>query len=103
MNQHKPVLMQEVLHHLDLKPNGIYIDVTLGGGGHTRMILDAEPTCKVIGLDWDKTVLETTGKALEAEYPGRFTPVWGNFSKIALLDFIENTFGNLFATSSAIS
>ena len=85
MNQHKPVLMQEVLHHLDLKPNGIYIDVTLGGGGHTRMILDAEPTCKVIGLDWDKTVLETTGKALEAEYPGRFTPVWGNFSKIALL------------------
>jgi 16S rRNA (cytosine1402-N4)-methyltransferase len=85
MNQHKPVLMQEVLHHLAVKPHGVYIDVTLGGGGHTRMILNAEPTCRVIGLDWDKTVLETTGAALEAEYPGRFTAVWGNFSKISLL------------------
>lgn len=85
MNQHKPVLMKEVLEYLNLKPNGVYVDVTLGGGGHTRMILDAEPTCKVIGMDWDKGVVESTGKKLEEEYPGRFIPVWGNFSKITLL------------------
>lgn len=85
MNQHKPVLMQEVLHYLNVKPGGVYVDVTLGGGGHTRMILDAEPTCKVIGMDWDKTVVDSTGKKLEEEYPGRFTAVWGNFSKITLL------------------
>jgi 16S rRNA (cytosine1402-N4)-methyltransferase len=85
LNKHKPVLMAEVLEHLNLKPNGLYVDVTLGGGGHTRMILDAEPTCIVVGMDWDKDVLESTGKKLEEEYPGRFIPVWGNFSKISLL------------------
>jgi len=85
MNQHKPVLMKEVLEYLNVKPHGVYVDVTLGGGGHTKMILDAEPTCKIVALDWDKSVVETTGKRLEEEYPGRFTAIWGNFSKITLL------------------
>ena len=77
--------MKEVLEYMNLKPNGVYVDVTLGGGGHTKMMLDAEPTCKIIALDWDKSVIETTGKRLEEEYPGRFTAIWGNFSKISLL------------------
>lgn len=85
MDQHKPVLMKEVLEYLNVKPHGVYVDVTLGGGGHTKMILDAEPTCKIVALDWDKSVVETTGKRLEEEYPGRFTAIWGNFSKITLL------------------
>lgn len=79
---HIPVLLNEVLHYLNPLPGKIYVDVTLGGGGHTRAILLKEPTCKVIGIDWDKTVIATTGAALEEEFPGRFTAVWGNFSKI---------------------
>ncbi|MFA5998656.1 MAG: 16S rRNA (cytosine(1402)-N(4))-methyltransferase RsmH [Candidatus Babeliales bacterium] len=79
---HIPVLMEEVLLYLDPKPGEVYVDATLGGGGHTRAILTKEPTCKVIGLDWDKTVIETTGQELAQEFPGRFFPVWGNFSKV---------------------
>jgi 16S rRNA (cytosine1402-N4)-methyltransferase len=79
---HKPVLLQEVLHFLAPRPGKIYVDVTLGGGGHTRAILQAEPSCTVIGMDWDESVIQSTGVALQQEFPGRFIPVWGNFSKI---------------------
>lgn len=80
--QHIPVLMDEVLQYLDVKPHEVYLDVTLGGGGHTKAILEQNDTCKVIALDWDVSVIETTGKKLQEEFPGRFFPVWGNFSKI---------------------
>lgn len=81
-NKHIPVLMEEVLHFLDVKKDEIYVDVTLGGGGHTRAILESNNSCKVVGLDWDKSVIESTGQALQQEFPGRFFPVWGNFSKV---------------------
>ncbi|MBV8661059.1 MAG: 16S rRNA (cytosine(1402)-N(4))-methyltransferase RsmH [Candidatus Dependentiae bacterium] len=80
--QHKPVLLKEVLHFLAPQPGKVYVDVTLGGGGHTRAILTSQPDCKVIGMDWDETVINTTGQALKEEFPGRFIPIWGNFSKI---------------------
>lgn len=82
IKKHIPVLMNEVLYYLDIQPHEIYVDVTLGGGGHTRAILEKEPTCKVIGFDWDKSVIDSTGKLLEEEFKGRFFPVWGNFSKV---------------------
>ena len=43
MTYHKPVLVQEVIDYLAIKPHGVYLDVTFGGGGHTRAILEAEP------------------------------------------------------------
>lgn len=82
MQNHIPVLMQEVLQFLSVKPNEIYLDVTLGGGGHTKAILDSNNSCKVIGVDWDKLVIESVGRQLQEQYPGRFFPVWGNFSRI---------------------
>ena len=80
--QHKPVLLEEVLHYLAPQPGKVYVDVTLGGGSHTRAILMSEPGCKIIGMDWDETVIKTTGEALKKEFPGRFTTIWGNFSRI---------------------
>jgi len=80
--QHKPVLLEEVLHFLAPQPGKTYVDVTLGGGGHTRAILTREPDCKIIGMDWDETVIKTTGQQLAEEFPGRFIPIWGNFSRI---------------------
>jgi 16S rRNA (cytosine1402-N4)-methyltransferase len=79
---HKPVLMQEVLDFLAPQPGKVYVDATLGGGGHTRAILELEPTCKVIGLDWDETVIATTGQKLQEEFAGRFIPIRANFAKI---------------------
>ncbi|MBI2345034.1 16S rRNA (cytosine(1402)-N(4))-methyltransferase RsmH [Candidatus Dependentiae bacterium] len=82
---HKTVLLEETVQALDPKPGEIYVDATLGGAGHTRAILLREPRCKVIGLDWDKSVIDTTGAALAAEFPERFFPVYGNFAKITEL------------------
>lgn len=82
---HIPVLLEEVLHYLNPQPGKVYVDVTLGGGGHTRAILLKEPTCKVIGFDWDKSVLQTTGALLQQEFGERFIPVWGNFAKLSQL------------------
>lgn len=81
---HKSVLVQEVLHYLDPQPGKVYVDVTLGGGGHTRQILQ-KANCTVIGMDWDKKVLETTGELLKEEFGERFIPVWGNFSRINMI------------------
>jgi len=99
---HKSVLVKEVLEYLSPRPGGIYLDVTFGSGGHTRAILEREPTCKVIALDWDASSLETYGKLLQEEFSERLKLVWGNFSllykilkkeKIRTVDGILADFG----------
>ncbi len=77
---HKPVLVHEVIEYLDPQPNKLYLDATFGGGGHTRAILEAEPSCKVIALDWDTKALELNGERLQQEFPDRLTLAWGNFT-----------------------
>lgn len=79
---HKPVLVEEVLTYLEPKPNKLYLDVTFGGGGHTRAILEKEPSCKVIALDWDKNAIEKNGIPLQEKFPGRLTLLWGNFAQL---------------------
>lgn len=82
MVYHKPVLLEEVIEYLNLKPGGIYLDVTFGGGGHTRAILEREPGCSVIAVDWDSVALEKNGYPLQEEFLGRLTLLWSNFSQI---------------------
>ncbi len=77
---HKPVLMSEVLEYLAIKPGKTYVDVTFGTGGHTRAILEKEPTCSVIAIDWDADELERYGGPLKEEFGDRLTLVWGNFA-----------------------
>ncbi len=79
---HKPVLTKEVLEYLDTNQGGVYLDVTFGSGGHTRAILESNPDCSVIALDWDMTSLDTFGPQLQGEFPGRLKLLWGNFSLI---------------------
>lgn len=79
---HKSVLIQEVLENLHVKPGGIYIDVTFGGGGHTRAILEQESTCQVIAFDWDMVAIEKNGEPLMHEFPGRLILLWANFAQI---------------------
>ncbi len=82
---HKTVLPLEVIDQLALKPHGTYLDVTFGGGGHTRRILEAEPTCTVIAFDWDKIALERNGEPLKACFGERLKLVWGNFAHLERL------------------
>ena len=82
MTYHKSVLVQEVIEYLDIKPDGVYVDATFGGGGHTRAILEHEPTCQVIAFDWDTVALEHNAQPLHTEFGDRFSFVWANFSQI---------------------
>lgn len=99
---HKTVLAHEVLEYLDPKPEHVYIDATFGSGGHTRAILEREPKCSVIALDWDQVALDTYGPALKEEFGDRLTLIWGNFAllykiirenKITRVDGILADFG----------
>lgn len=79
---HKSVLVAETLEALNLKPNGVYIDATFGSGGHTRAMLEQEPTCTVIGIDWDRQSFDTYTPIIQEEFGERFIPLWGNFAHI---------------------
>lgn len=82
---HEPVLKTEVLEGLRVQPGGRYVDGTLGGGGHTRALLDASaPDGQVLGIDQDPEALARTA-ALLASYGERFQAVHGNFSEIESL------------------
>src|SRR3990172_5336099 len=62
---HAPVLLREVLTHLDLAPGHIVADGTVGAGGHSRAILDRiGPTGRLIGLDRDPMMLRLAERSL---------------------------------------
>ena len=58
MTYHKAVLLTECIEGLNIKPNGIYVDVTFGGGGHSRGILKHLVDGKLFAFDRDDDVLE---------------------------------------------
>ncbi|MEL6810576.1 MAG: 16S rRNA (cytosine(1402)-N(4))-methyltransferase RsmH [Bacteroidota bacterium] len=59
MEYHKPVLLTETVAGLNIQPNGVYVDVTFGGGGHSREILKhLGEDGKLIAFDQDKDALE---------------------------------------------
>lgn len=74
MNYHNPVLLKETVDGLNIQPGGIYVDVTFGGGGHSREILRRlGPEGKLYAFDQDKDALEN---AIDDE---RFTLINENF------------------------
>lgn len=98
LRKHKPVLVQEVLDYLHPEAHKTYLDVTFGTGGHTQAILDSEPNCKVIAMDWDAQELEAYAKPLQEAYGERLRVVWGNFAllyKIAQKEKIPQVDGIL--------
>ena len=86
---HAPVLAAETVDGLVTDPAGLYVDGTLGGGGHAAALLDAlGPDALVVGIDQDDEALATAGARLaEATGAGRFVALKGNFGNLdRLLD-----------------
>jgi 16S rRNA (cytosine1402-N4)-methyltransferase len=63
MEYHNPVLLKETVDGLNIKPDGVYVDVTFGGGGHSREIMNRlGPNGKLFGFDQDLDALENVIK-----------------------------------------
>ena len=80
--QHKSVLRDECIENLNIRPDGIYLDGTLGGAGHSYEIARRLTTGRLIGVDRDTVALEAAGKRL-AEFSSRVTLVHDNFENLA--------------------
>lgn len=75
---HQSVLLEEAIEGLNVKPDGIYIDCTLGGAGHSKEILKRLKTGFLYGFDQDKTAIETSYQRLK-EISDRFELINRNF------------------------
>ncbi|MEH2318429.1 16S rRNA (cytosine(1402)-N(4))-methyltransferase RsmH [Nostoc sp.] len=90
---HIPVLGREVIEGLAVRPGGHYLDVTVGGGGHSRLILEAAADVRVTAVDQDEDALVAAQKNL-AEYSDRIQFIHSNF---AAYEFTPNTFDGIIA------
>lgn len=79
---HVSVLLSECIDGLNIKPDGIYVDGTLGGAGHSIQIASRLTTGRLIGIDRDPVALEAAGKRLEP-YRDRVTLIHSNFCEMA--------------------
>ena len=79
---HVSVLLDECLEGLNIKPDGIYVDGTLGGAGHSSQIVKRLTTGRLIGIDRDPVALKAAGERL-VPYGDRVTLVHSNFCEIA--------------------
>ena len=62
---HKSVLLNEVIESLNIKPEGVYVDGTLGGGGHAFYVAKRLTLGKLIGIDQDEDALTAAKERLE--------------------------------------
>jgi len=81
---HVSVLLRECLENLNIRPDGIYVDGTLGLGGHSFEIASRLTTGRLIGIDRDETAIERAGRRLEP-FADKVTLVHGTFSDAAAI------------------
>ena len=80
--RHFSVLLNECIENLNIKPDGVYLDGTLGLGGHSYRIASRLSSGRLICIDRDETAIERAGKRLAA-FGDKITFVHGNFSDAA--------------------
>ena len=91
---HVPVMLSECIEGLNIKPDGVYVDATFGGGGHARELLKRITSGRLFGVDQD----EEARKNAEQLDPGKFTFIDSNFrflNKFLKLERIEKLDGLL--------
>lgn len=79
--EHKSVLLEETIDNLNIKPDGIYVDGTLGGGGHSIEIVKRLTGGRLIGIDQDEAAITAAGERL-AEFKDKVTIVRSNYCEI---------------------
>lgn len=106
---HIPVLGREVIEGLAVRPGGHYLDVTVGGGGHSRLILEAAADVRVTAVDQDEEALAAARKELaefgvsvreaspSGEAPPKEARVQFIYSNFANYEFTPNTFDGILA------
>lgn len=80
--KHVSVLLKECIENLNIKTDGVYLDGTLGLGGHSYEIASRLTSGRLIGIDRDETAIERAGRRLEC-FRDRVTLIHGNFSDAA--------------------
>ncbi len=78
---HYSVMREQCIDALNIKSDGIYVDMTLGGGGHSSLIAERLTTGKLIGIDRDADAIEAAGKRLEP-FKDRVILVKDNYKNI---------------------
>ena len=81
MEEHIPVLLNEVIDGLNIKPSGIYVDLTVGRGGHSSVILSHLTTGRLIAVDQDEEAIIASEARLK-EVGNNFVIVRSNFSNL---------------------
>ena len=79
---HRPVLLRETLQYLQPERGGLFVDETLGLGGHSEAILESSSEARVVGIDRDNEALRLASLRL-ARFEGRFRGVHSDFREIA--------------------
>jgi 16S rRNA (cytosine1402-N4)-methyltransferase len=77
---HTPVLSRELISLLNIRPGGHYLDATVGGGGHSRLILDTFPDVRVTAIDRDDMAIAAAASTLAEFGKERLTFWQGNFA-----------------------
>lgn len=90
---HIPVLSREVVEGLAVHPGGRYLDATVGGGGHSRLILEAAPDVQLTAMDQDEDAMIAAKKQL-GEFSRSIQFIQSNF---AAYKFPPNTFSGIIA------
>lgn len=81
---HIPVLLHETVDGLNIRPDGIYVDGTLGGGGHAFEVLKRlSPNGRLIGMDQDEAAIAAASRRLE-QFQERFSAIHCNFSDMRM-------------------
>ncbi|MBR1842313.1 MAG: 16S rRNA (cytosine(1402)-N(4))-methyltransferase RsmH [Oscillospiraceae bacterium] len=89
MEKHIPVLLNECISNLEIKSDGIYVDGTLGRGGHSERIAEKLQTGRLIAIDRDETAIREAGERL-APFGDKVKLVKANFRDIgAVLDSLS--------------
>src|SRR5919198_6634686 len=78
---HRPVLLQETIELLAVERGGLFVDCTVGLGGHSEAILQASPDALVLGIDRDEEALELARQRL-ALYGSRFRAAHADFREL---------------------